>query len=76
MKTELTTSQARAFRERIAPTLQFLHRCRKRLDTGGFDPKNTIYTVVTDAYDAIHALHIEPHYQSIAQGVGMPPKEE
>ena len=34
-----------------------------------------IYTVVTDAYDAIHALHIELHYQAIASGVGMPPKE-
>jgi hypothetical protein len=38
MKKALTTSQAAAFRERIAPTLRFLYRCRKRLDSGGFDP--------------------------------------
>jgi hypothetical protein len=76
MKRELTTSQAAAFRERIAPMLRFLYRCRKRLDTGGFDPKSKIYTVVTDAYDAIHSLHIELHYQSIAHGVGVPPNEE
>jgi hypothetical protein len=28
------------------------------------------------AYDAIHGLGVTLHYQSIAHGVGRPPKEE
>jgi hypothetical protein len=75
MKTELKTTEARAFGERIGTTLRFLPRCRDRLHALGFDPKCKLYQGVQDAYDAMHSLSIELHYQSIKSGVGRPEKE-
>jgi hypothetical protein len=76
MKTQLTTSQAAKFAERIRPVLRFLCLCRKRLDAAGYDPSSSFYTAVSQAYDAVYALHIELHYQSISQGIGRPPKDD
>ncbi len=76
METRLTMSQAGAFCQRVRPMLRFLFLCRKRLDARGFDPKSKLYAAVANAYDAMHGLHIELHYESIAHGVARPPNEE
>jgi hypothetical protein len=70
MWNKLTQKQAEALVQRIRPMLCFLHACRKRLDTRGFDPKSTFYALVAKAYDAVHALHVELHYMSVERGVG------
>jgi hypothetical protein len=72
MWAKLTQAQAAAFVQRVRPMLRFLHACRKRLDTRGFDPKSTFYAAVAKAYDAVHALHVELHYMSVQRGVGKP----
>jgi hypothetical protein len=72
MITRLTPSQAAAFGQRISPMLRFLGRCRKRLDAAGYDPKCALYTAVSKAHDAVFALSVELHYQSIGRGVGRP----
>jgi hypothetical protein len=55
--------------------LRFLGRCRERLDERGFDPNGKVYQSVARAYDAIHNLYVELHYESIPHGVGRPPKD-
>jgi hypothetical protein len=76
MKSQLTPVQAAAFRDRIRSMLRFLSLCRQRLDTAGYDPNGPLYAAVARAYEAIHALHMELHYQSIPHGVGRPPAGE
>jgi hypothetical protein len=66
----LTTKQAEALRDRIRPMLHFLHRCRRRLDTLGFDSRGPIYQVIDKAYCAMHDLHMKLHYESCGRGVG------
>jgi hypothetical protein len=75
MWAKLTQEQAESFKQRIRPMLRFLHRCRSRLDTRGFDPKSPLYAAVAKAYDALHALHVELHYLSVRRGVGKPQVE-
>jgi hypothetical protein len=75
MWTRLTPGQAEAFKCRVQPMLRFLHSCRRRLDTRGFDPKSPLYTAVAKAYDAMHGLHVELHYLSVRRGVGKPQEE-
>jgi hypothetical protein len=66
----LTTKQAEALRDRIRPMLQFLYKCRRRLDVLGFDAKSPIYQVIDKAYCAMHDLHMKLHYESCGHGVG------
>jgi hypothetical protein len=75
-KTELTTSEARAFYDRIWPAANFLYRCRVRLEQLKFDRECTLYKEVDRAYDALRSLTIELHSQSVADGMGRPPKDE
>ena len=70
MWARLTQEQAEAFKRRVQPMLRFLHRCRRRLDSRGFDPKSPLYAAVAKAYDAVHGLHVELHYLSVRRGVG------
>jgi hypothetical protein len=76
LEREIRKSQADAFCQRIRPMLRFLYLCRKRLDTAGYDPECKLYAAVDKAYDAIHSLHIELHYQSVGHGVARPASEE
>jgi hypothetical protein len=71
----LTAKQAEALRNRIRPMLHFLHRCRRRLDALGFDPKGPIYMAIDKAYCAMYSLHMTLHYESCCGGVGEPSKE-
>jgi hypothetical protein len=75
MWARLTQEQAEAFKCRVQPMLRFLHRCRRRLDTRGFDPKSSLYAAVAKAYDAVHGLHVELHYLAVKRGVGKPHEE-
>ena len=74
--TQLTTSQAAAFQQRVEPMLRFLLLCRKRLDARGFDPNGKLYQAVSKAYDAMYQLHMELHYESCGRSVGRAPKEQ
>lgn len=56
MKTQLTTSQAKDFVQRIRPVLRFLCRCRQRFDAAGYGPSSSFYTAVSQAYDTVYAL--------------------
>jgi hypothetical protein len=76
MTTRLTKAQAAAFCQRVRPMLRFLYLCRKRLDTRGFDPHGKLFTIVDKAYNAVHSLHVELHYQSIDHGVAAPRIDE
>jgi hypothetical protein len=72
----LTTKQAEALRDRIRPMLHFLYKCRRRLDTLGFDAKGPVYQVIDKAYCAMHDLHMKLHYESCGRGVGRPSDEQ
>jgi hypothetical protein len=65
----LTTKQAEALRDLIRPMLDFLHKCRRRLDARGFDPNGPIYQAIDKAYCAVHSLHVTLHYESCSHGV-------
>jgi hypothetical protein len=69
MWAKLTQKQAEEFMHRIRPMLRFLHMCRKRLDTRGFDPKSTLYAAVARALDSMQGLFVELHYLSVERGV-------
>jgi hypothetical protein len=68
----LTAKQAEVLRDRIRPMLHFLHKCRRRLDTRGFDPRGPIYQAIEKAYSAVYSLHTSLHYESCTRGVGVP----
>jgi hypothetical protein len=53
--------------------LRFLLLCKRRLDERGFDPRSKFYQSVCTAYDAMHTLHLELHYESCGRVVRRPP---
>ena len=69
MAQHLTPQQAAAFRDCIRPMLNFVGRCRRRLERLGFDKNNALYRSVDNAYCALFALHIDLHYASCTSGV-------
>jgi hypothetical protein len=73
---QITPKQAEALRERIRPILRFFARCRQRLTDRHIDPDSEIAKAIVKAHDAVHALSITAHYDSIPRGVGRPPKDE
>jgi hypothetical protein len=76
MRQRLTTAQAAAFGARVLPMPRFLGAWRRRLDEIHFDRPSKLYQDVERAYDAIHSLRVELHYQSVRSGVRQPPKKE
>jgi hypothetical protein len=72
MGRHLTPKQAAAFRDRIRPMLNFVHRCRRRLEVLGFDQNNALYRAVDKTYCALHGLHVELHYESCKSGTYRP----
>jgi hypothetical protein len=69
MAQHLTPQQAAAFRDCIRPMLNFVGRCRRRLERLGFDQNGALFRAVAKAYDALFALHVELHYASCTSGV-------
>jgi hypothetical protein len=70
MSRHLTRQQARAFRDRLAPMLRFLYRCRTRIEVLGFDREGALYRVVADAYDVMNRLDTELYRDASAHGNG------
>ena len=64
MALALTPAQADALRNRIQPMLEFILRCRHRLETLGFDPDGTIFQAVDKAYSAPDELRVTLRRQS------------
>ena len=66
---DLTTEQAGAIKDRIAPMLAYLHRLKARMDERDFLANDPLYVLVTDARESLHSLWVESHYLSCS-GVG------
>jgi hypothetical protein len=67
---DLTREQARALKNKIQPMLGYMGRLKKRMARRGFLSQDPLLTKVCRAEDALHALHVEPHYLSCGGGVG------
>lgn len=66
---KLTTEQARKLTEAVRPMGGYLFRVQARMEKtnlGLGDPR--LYQLVTTAYDALHGLWVELHYQSGGHG--------
>jgi hypothetical protein len=48
----LSRRQAHATRDRIRPMMEFLYRCRRRMEQLGFDRNGAIYRSIDQAYTA------------------------
>ena len=68
--------QAEQIRDSLFPSINYLVRLKKRMEETGFLPTDPLLTLVTKAYDAIHALYSEMNYQSCKSGAGREPNEE
>jgi hypothetical protein len=53
---DLTTEQAKAIKDRIAPMLAYLHRLKAWID---FLPNDPLYVLVTEARESLHSLWVE-----------------
>jgi hypothetical protein len=72
----LTTDQARKIHDALGPATGYLWRLVERMcktDLRLRDPE--LYRLVTAARNAMHALTVELHYQSVGHGVGRPPTD-
>ena len=70
----LTPDQARTIHDTLGPATGYLWRLLDRPYKAGLgvrDPKLT--RLVAAAREAMHALTVELHYQSVGHGVGRPP---
>jgi hypothetical protein len=56
--------------------LNFLLRCRRRLEARNFDEKSVIFQAIDKAHGAMHRLHVELIYMSCVRGVGEPSGEQ
>lgn len=72
----LDPEHARQVRETLGPMLRYLNRLKERLLAVGFPPADPLTQLATNAYNALHALNVELHYQSCRSGVGRPPRED
>lgn len=71
----LTHEQLKELCRIIRRKLHFLGRLRQRMERLGFRPDDRLYLATTDAYNAVHALHVECHYLTCRGGVGRPQRE-
>lgn len=71
----LKTWQAERISKALYPGMNYLIRLRERMVRVGFIPSDKLYQLVNKAYDAMHSLSVEMHYQSCKRGVGRPEKE-
>jgi hypothetical protein len=54
--------------------LVYLNRLKKRMQDWGFPPDDPLWLFVCRAENAMHELHVDVYYRSVA-GCVMPPKE-
>lgn len=57
-------------RVRLCRTLVYLGRLRQRLEARGYSQSDPLLRNVIEAYNALHALCVDLHYQSCRSGVG------
>jgi hypothetical protein len=69
----LSRRQAQATRDRIRPMMDFLYRCRCRMDELGFDSSGPIYVAIHRAYEALQDLNAELFCQSHGRESAKPP---
>jgi hypothetical protein len=62
----ITPKPAEALRERIRPILRFFARCRQGLSDRHIERDSEL----VKSHDAVHALSVTAHYDSIQRGVG------
>src|SRR5262245_10904969 len=59
----------------LRPCTGYLFRLRQRMLQVGFTRDQPLYRLVSDAYDAMHALCAHLHYVSCGSGTGRAPKK-
>jgi len=67
---QLTREQAEKLQPIIARQLQFLGKLCKRLDALRVDPTCEVYRATHAAFNGVHQLSVELHYQTCEHGVG------
>lgn len=69
-------SQLERMQRALQPSMNYLHRLRKRMDETGFNPDDRLYRNVSGAYDQMYAPIVELYYLIVGQGVGRAPGKE
>ncbi len=72
---DLSTIQAEAIGDRLAPYVRYLGRVRRRMDARGFPHTDELLRAADKAYSTARDLSIKLHYLSCKSGVGQPPKD-
>jgi hypothetical protein len=82
--------QLERIQKSLQPSMNYLHRLRRRMDNTGFVPNDRLYRHVDEAYDKMYArlyrhvdeaydkmyaLLVELHYLIVGHGVGRSPRE-
>jgi hypothetical protein len=67
---DLTNAQAAAIVGRLRPTLGYLNRLERRMETCGFPPDDRLLVLVREARDAMHGLTVAMHYTGCCGQVG------
>jgi hypothetical protein len=62
--------QAEKIMERLQPSLAYLNRLQRRMESRGFPLNSRLFRLVTDAQRAVNDLYVELHYCSCESGVG------
>jgi hypothetical protein len=65
---ELSRDQIDRLKESIGPMVRYPHRLQGRMDVVGFVPSDHLYRLVSEAFDAVHALSVELHYLGTEAG--------
>ncbi len=71
----LSRRQAQATRDRIRPIIEFLYRCRRRMERLGFDRNGAIYRSMDQAYTAFLELNAELFCQAHGFPAAKPPPD-
>jgi hypothetical protein len=64
--------QAEKIGRAIHPALGYLYRLRRRMEQT-LDPKDPLFLLVCQAYDAMHRLSVDLHYRSCGSVAGRSP---
>jgi hypothetical protein len=65
--------QLERIQKSLQPSMNYLHRLRRRMDNTGFVPDDRLYRHVDEAYDKMYALLVELHL-AISVSISVFPK--
>jgi hypothetical protein len=71
----VTHEQARIINDRVAESLAYVGKLRKRMERRGFPHRDPLYLATCEACDALQHLFMTTHYLSCESGVGRPERE-